>query len=215
MEWSVILNVLFGTGLVATIVGLLSIRSELKKARAEAEKAVAEADTVKITNTENATRILMENIVEPLRGELNATRTELNETREELKQVPPLKREVTRLRKAMEAVQRCDYHDVCPVLDELQNEVGGSVIDSPLGQSGHSVAYRHRLGKHVGAKRSGHHSRTSADAAADRQSADRCGVQRVDPSGACISSEVGGRDAEPLCTGSEFGEGDNERPCEP
>ena len=70
MALSEILNIVFGTGLVATIIGILSIRSELKKARAEAEKAMAEADSVKITNTENATRILIQNIVEPLREEL-------------------------------------------------------------------------------------------------------------------------------------------------
>ena len=35
MELSEILNLVFGTGLVATIVGLLNIRSELRKARAE------------------------------------------------------------------------------------------------------------------------------------------------------------------------------------
>lgn len=110
MTLSEILNLVFGTGLVATVVGLLSIRSELRKARAEARRAEAEADTVKITNTDNATRILMENIVEPLREELDATRKELNS----------VKREVARFRKAVEAIPLCPYHGECPVLGELQ-----------------------------------------------------------------------------------------------
>ena len=121
MDWSVILNFLFGTGLVATIVGLFSIRSELKRARAEAEKAMAEADAVKITNTENATRILMQNIVEPLREELNETRKDLAAN----------KREMARFRKAVEAIPLCPYHAGCPVLCELSNdpELDGSGAD--------------------------------------------------------------------------------------
>lgn len=110
MALSEILNWIFGTGLVGTIIGLLTLRSELKKAVAEAKKAEAEADTVKITNTEQATRILVQNIVEPLRQELNATREDLNKT----------KREMARFRKALESIPLCPYHDGCPVLGELQ-----------------------------------------------------------------------------------------------
>lgn len=109
MELSEILNVVFGTGLVATVVGFLNIRNELRRAQAEARRAEAEADTVKITNTDQATRILIENIVEPLREELDATRKELSS----------VKREVARLRKAMEAIPQCPYHGECPVLDQL------------------------------------------------------------------------------------------------
>ncbi len=111
MELSEILNYVFGTGLVATVAGLLNIRSELKKARAEARRAEAEADTVKITNTEQATRILIDNIVKPLKGELDATRKELSS----------VKRVVVRLSKALEAINLCSYHDECPVLGKLQD----------------------------------------------------------------------------------------------
>ena len=156
MDWSVILNVLFGTGLVASIVGLFSIRSELKKARAEAEKAMAEADAVKITNTENATRILIENIVEPLKEELNETRKELN----------PIKRELARLRKAVEAIQLCPYRGECPVLAELQD----GTVSVGTGKDGQPQSYingscgtskRHR------ASPSGHGSRTADNAGTD------------------------------------------------
>lgn len=110
MELSEILNYVFGTGLIATIVGLLNIRSELMKARAEARRAEAEADTVKITNTEQATRILIDNIVKPLTEKLDETHKELQGN----------KRELTRLRKAVEAIQLCPYRSECPVLGELQ-----------------------------------------------------------------------------------------------
>lgn len=116
MALSEILNWIFGTGLVGTIIGLLTLRSELKKAVAEAKKAEAEADTVKITNTEQATRILVQNIVEPLRQELNATREDLNKT----------KREMARFRKALESIPLCPYHDGCPVLGELQKSSDGN-----------------------------------------------------------------------------------------
>ena len=65
MQLSEILNVVLGGSLVGSLISIMTIRSSLKKARAEAEKTVAESDTVKITNTEQATRILVENIVKP------------------------------------------------------------------------------------------------------------------------------------------------------
>ena len=113
MDWSEILNVVLGGGLVASVIGIVTIRSALKKARAEAERALAEADTVKITNTEQATRILIENIVEPLKQELYETRKELS----------ALKREVARFRKAVDSANSCRYSDDCPVQrDWLKSE---------------------------------------------------------------------------------------------
>ena len=46
MDLSTILNYVFGTGLVATLISLLSIRSELRKVRAEAKKAEAGAQAL-------------------------------------------------------------------------------------------------------------------------------------------------------------------------
>lgn len=111
MDWSEILNVVLGGGLVASVIGIVTIRSALKKARAEAERALAEADTVKITNTEQATRILIENIVEPLKQELYETRKELS----------ALKREVARFRKAVDSANSCRYSDDCPVLERMRD----------------------------------------------------------------------------------------------
>jgi len=111
MELSEILNVILGGSLVGAIISIVTIRSALKKARAEAEKALAESDTVKLTNTEQATRILVENIVNPLVEELNETRKEIAANR----------RETARLRKAIDGANSCDYRAECPVLDRLRN----------------------------------------------------------------------------------------------
>ena len=66
--WSELLNVLLGGGLVATVSGLVMLRSKARQAGAEAEKARAEAESVRFDNADHATRILMENIVKPLEG---------------------------------------------------------------------------------------------------------------------------------------------------
>ena len=110
MGLSEMLNVVLGGGLVGALISIVTIRSALKKARADAEKALAEADTVKITNTEQATRILIENIVDPLKQELSETRKDLNAT----------KREMARLRKAIDDANSCRYSADCPVLERMR-----------------------------------------------------------------------------------------------
>ena len=91
MDVSNILNLLLGTGVVGLIIGIATLKSAVHKARAEADqakaqakKAEAEAETVRITNAENATRILVENIVKPLKEELYATREDLQATKKEM-----------------------------------------------------------------------------------------------------------------------------------
>ena len=141
MELSEILNVVLGGSLVGALISIVTIRSALKKARAEAEKALAEADTVKITNTEQATRILVENIVKPLTEELNETR----------KEIGSIKREVARLRKAIDGANNCRYNSDCPVLERMRvtskerdGGKGGTVFgDHPHRQRG-SPGYRQR-----------------------------------------------------------------------
>lgn len=110
MGLSEILNLVLGGSLLGAIVSIVTIRSALKKARADAEKAVADADTVKITNTEQATRILVENIVNPLKQELDETRKELIANR----------RESVRLRKAIDGANSCRYSSDCPVLERMR-----------------------------------------------------------------------------------------------
>lgn len=148
MTFSEILNILLGGGLAATLLGVITLKAavrkanaeaaqaqaEAKKAEAEAEKARADAETVRITNTENATRILMENIVKPLKDELKATREDLQANKREMAST---KREMARLRKAVEAASACPHSDGCPVLYRLRVNpencvaVVGDVADDP------------------------------------------------------------------------------------
>ncbi len=118
MSFSEILNILLGTGLVGLVVAVATMKATVRKANADAEKAKADAETVRITNTENATRILVENIVKPLKEELNATRTDLQATKKEMAST---KREMARLRKAVEAASGCRHADYCPVLFKLRD----------------------------------------------------------------------------------------------
>lgn len=105
MDWNDVLNIVLSGGLVGLLTFLLTWRSQARKARAE-------ADTVNITNTEQATRILVENIVEPLKQELNATRRDLSAT----------KREMARLRKAIDDANSCKYSASCPVLRRMREQ---------------------------------------------------------------------------------------------
>ena len=112
MELSEILNFVLGGSLLATVIGIVTLRATVRKANAEAEKAKADAETVRIDNAEHATRILVDNIVEPLKDELNATRKDLQAT----------KREMARLRKAIDTANSCRHHDDCPVLGGLRKQ---------------------------------------------------------------------------------------------
>jgi len=112
MDFSAVMNLVLGGGLVATIIAIITLKSTVREARAKAEKATAEAETVRIDNTEHATRILIENIVEPLKEELNENRKALQATR----------REMARLRKAIDTANSCRHHDDCPVLGGLRKQ---------------------------------------------------------------------------------------------
>ena len=81
MTFSEILNILLGGGFPCLMVGVITLKATVRKANADAERAKADAESVRITNTENATRILVENIVKPLKEELNATREDLQATK--------------------------------------------------------------------------------------------------------------------------------------
>ena len=67
MNISEVLNVVLGGGLVATIIAISTLRDTIRKAKAESMKAEADAETVRMDNAEHATRILVENIVKPLK----------------------------------------------------------------------------------------------------------------------------------------------------
>ena len=125
MEFSEILNYILGGGLLALLIKVLTLRATVREAnakaeqaKAEAEKAKAEAESVRIDNAEHATRVLIQNIVEPLKKELHETREELRETKKELGST---KREMARFRKAISDANSCKHSDDCPVLYRLRD----------------------------------------------------------------------------------------------
>ena len=131
MDFSAVMNLVLGGGLVATIIAIITLKSTVREARAKAEKATAEAETVRIDNTEHATRILIENIVEPLKEELNENRKALQATR----------REMARLRKAIDTEpeqqpvvkRRQRVKREAGAVDGGDSEIGGEP-DDPSGQ---------------------------------------------------------------------------------
>ena len=125
MEFGGILNYILGGGVLALLIGVLTLKAKVREAdaqaeqaRAEADKAKAEGESVRIDNAEHATRILIENIVEPLKEELRDTRKELHDTKKEFGST---KREMARLRKAIGDANRCKHSDDCPVLFRLRD----------------------------------------------------------------------------------------------
>lgn len=126
MELSEFLNIALGGGLLATIIGLLTLKSTVRKAGSEAEMAKAEAEAVRIDNAEHATRILMENIVKPLKDEFNETKKELARNT----------REMARLRKAIETANSCKFRADCPVIFKLRDLTRGSAGKAADGGDG-------------------------------------------------------------------------------
>ena len=100
IDW---MNFLLGGGAISLIIGMLTLRARIRKVESEAEE-------LNLQNSKSATSILMTNIVEPLKGELDETRKEFNAT----------KREMQRLRYAIRSANDCDYHLQCPVLHQLR-----------------------------------------------------------------------------------------------
>lgn len=139
MDFSAVMNLVLGGGLVATIIAIITLKSTVREARAKAEKATAEAETVRIDNTEHATRILIENIVEPLKEELNENRKALQATR----------REMARLRKAIDTANSCRHHDDCPVLygmrEYSKEQDGGEPEQQPVVKRRHVSNVRRGL----------------------------------------------------------------------
>lgn len=139
MELSEILNIIFGGGLIATAVAFFTLRATVRKANAEAEKAVADAETVRVDNAERATRVLVENIVKPLKEELYETRKYLESS----------KREMARLRKAIDTANSCKHHDGCPVLLRMREQPKKRVEPDGDGDRGAAVK---RVGRQYAAR---------------------------------------------------------------
>ena len=110
MDFSEIMNIILSGGLVGTAAAIGSLRATVRKAKAEAMKAEATERGVRVDNAEDG--VLVSNIVVPLKEELNATRKDLQAN----------KREMARLRKAIDTANSCRHHDDCPVLGGLRKQ---------------------------------------------------------------------------------------------
>ena len=97
-----IVNSLLGGGAVSLLFNLLTLRWRVGKAREESRHEA-------LVNVESATGILLENIVEPLKNELNDTKREMANTKVELQ----------RLRRAIHVAHQCRYSPDCPVLQRM------------------------------------------------------------------------------------------------
>ncbi len=161
MEFSVILNWILGGGLLAAVAGIVTLKATVRKANADADKAKAEAETVRIDNAEHATRILIENIVEPLKKELSETREELRETKKEFGST---KREMARFRKAVESANGCKFRVDCPVLSRLR--------DIPKGEPGHGIVRIPGIRGQPVARAEGHKGGTHTDVGSDTEDTD-------------------------------------------
>lgn len=161
MEFSVILNWILGGGLLAAVAGIVTLKATVRKANADADKAKAEAETVRIDNAEHATRILIENIVEPLKTELSETREELRETKKEFGST---KREMARFRKAVESANGCKFRVDCPVLSRLR--------DIPKGGPGHGIVRIPGIRGQPVARSEGHKGRARTDVGGETDDTD-------------------------------------------
>lgn len=115
MDLSQIFNFILSGGLATALGAIAKLVADVRRSRAETAKAQAQAESVRLDNTEHATRILMDNIVQPLKDEFNETKKELARNT----------REMARLRKAIDGANSCDYRSACPVLDRLREHPKG------------------------------------------------------------------------------------------
>ncbi|MCM1295684.1 MAG: hypothetical protein NC311_09095 [Muribaculaceae bacterium] len=171
MSGSEILNILLGGGLIATLLGLITLKAavrkanaeaataqaEAKKAEAEAETAFADAERLRIDNTEHATRVLVENLLQPLTKELNETR----------KEIGALKREMARLRKAIDSANDCPHSGDCPVIARMREQKADSA------DRGDSGGNRGKAGHRLPRGQTDHDSDGAGEPGTDEDSGER------------------------------------------
>ncbi len=112
----IIFEVILGGG---WIVSLFTLRSTRKKSRAEALQAEMELG-------KNYVEEFTENIVNPLKEKVKDLENATN----------GLKREMARLRKAINKTNSCQWVDSCPVVRELQDTSNSDTAATPNEQAG-------------------------------------------------------------------------------
>jgi uncharacterized protein (DUF3084 family) len=84
--------------------------AEVEQLQTQIEISKTDVRTHELENVDKGMEILMKQVVEPLKKDLNEVRKELDEVRKEL----------IRLRKAISKINNCPHSAHCPVRDELQ-----------------------------------------------------------------------------------------------
>ena len=104
-------NYILGGGLLALVVGIVTLGAKIKEANAKAEQAVAEAKRMlaeakgsELNNDEKTLQIFKQYIYEPIQ-----------------KEVTSLRRVINRFTRAIDKINDCPYAATCPVRHELQN----------------------------------------------------------------------------------------------
>lgn len=101
--------------LVTLITTIVMLRPQRQKAEEDVNQARATTRGTIIDNDEKSTKLLMEYIVEPLKKEITS-----------------LRREVNALKRAVQKANSCKYHDECPVIHDMQSRGAGKGDDDVL-----------------------------------------------------------------------------------
>lgn len=88
-------------------------KAKISKLEIEVDALRSGNDSVKVDNTQKLIDLIMHQVVEPLKKELNGVRKELS-----------------KFRKAVERIPDCDYADTCPVKRELREQENNPTADS-------------------------------------------------------------------------------------
>lgn len=117
-----LLTVAMGTGWIKSWIEQKKYIQEVEKLKAEVQAAKTNTRSNELDNVKKAMEILMDEVVEPLKTEINAIRKELG-----------------KFRRAVEKANSCRLADGCPVRRELQyseRRDGQRTRDSPSGRGG-------------------------------------------------------------------------------
>ncbi len=98
------------SGWIGSLLERRKSKAEVDKLRAEVKRMVSEARGNELNNVREGNEILMEQIVNPLKKEVQSLRSDVN-----------------KFRRAIEKIPACPHADICPVTVELRaDEKGGN-----------------------------------------------------------------------------------------
>lgn len=142
-----ILTVAIGAGGFKMYIDRRKYIQEVEKLKAEVQAAQVNTRGSELDNVQKAMQILMNDIVEPLKEEINAIRKELG-----------------KLRRAVEKSNNCRFASNCPVRDELQKPDKTGEAYRPRQPAGRKTI---RTGRRTGTAQRGADNLSDEDAEPD------------------------------------------------